>query len=92
MQPRKSFQASGKAAEFKKIAASESFEVACEYAFLQLASEMPPTTTPSLPTDPYVAIDANGQMHGAARVLEILRTIADPVKEPELLKRDSLHY
>ena len=80
------------AADWKKIAAHESFEPACVHAMMQLASEMAPTTHPSLPTDPYVAIDANGQMHGAARVLEILHTLAEPVTQPAPMKRESLHY
>lgn len=90
--PRESFALTGMAADWKKIAAHESFEPACVHAMMQLASEMAPTTHPSLPTDPYVAIDANGQMHGAARVLEILHTIAEPVTQPAPTKRETLHY
>jgi len=90
--PRESFQVSGKAAEFRRCVGNEAFEPACEYALLQLQSEMTHNCQPSLPTDPYVGLDANAQMHGARRVLEILHTIADPVKPPITPKRDSLNY
>jgi hypothetical protein len=90
--PRESFQVSGKAAEFRRCVGNEAFEPACEYALLQLATEMPHNCHPSLPTDPYVGLDANAQMHGARRVLEILQTIADPIKPPTDEKRNTLNY
>ena len=89
---KESFLLTGMAADWKKVASHESFEPACIHAMMQLASEMAATTHPSLPTDPYVAIDANGQMHGAARVLEILHTLAEPVTQSAPTKRESLHY
>ena len=90
--PRESFRVSGHAGAFSKLAASESFDPACDYAFLQLVSEMPPNTHPSLPTDPYVGFDANAQIQGARRVLSILRTIHKPVEQPKPAKKDTLHY
>lgn len=90
--PRESFLLTGKAAEFKRVVASESFETACDYALLHLLSQMPPNTMPGLPTDPYVGLDANAQMNGARRVIEILKSLAEPVKEPKPIKRDQLHY
>lgn len=89
---KESFLLTGKAPDWKKVVASDAFEPACLHAMLQLASEMSPTTHPSLPTDPYVAIDANGQMHGAARVLEILHTIAEPITPTTTPKKEKLHY
>lgn len=90
--PRESFLLSGKAGDFKKVAATEAFEVACDYALLQLQSDMLPNRLPGLPIDPCAGLDANAQMQGAARVLDILKTIAEPSKPPEALKRESLHY
>jgi hypothetical protein len=90
--PRESFQTSGKAAEFRRCAGNEAFEPACEYALLQLVSEMQPNRQPSLPIDPYAGLDANAQIHGARRVLEILQTIADPIKLPQPENRNSLNY
>lgn len=90
--PKESFLLSGKADEFKKILATESFEVACDYALLQLVSDLPPNTTPSLPTDPYIGIDANAQLFGAKRVLAILQSLAEPVPTKKTDKRDTLNY
>lgn len=89
---RESFLITGKAAEFRKLVASDAFEPACAHALLQLASEMLPNRLPGLPIDPCSGLDANAQMQGAARVLEILRTIAEPAVEPEPTKHESLHY
>ena len=89
---RESFLLTGKAAEFKKIVASDSFEPACNHALLQLQSEMIPNRLPGLPIDPCAGLDANAQMQGAVRVLEILRTIAEPITPPAPIKRESLHY
>ncbi len=91
--PRESFQLTGKAPEWAKVVASvPGFETACDYALLQLQSEMTPTTIPGSPTDPYHAIDANSQMWGARRVLAILKTLHEPVKQATPPKRESLHY
>lgn len=91
--PREHFQLSGKSPAWQKVIASvPEFEVACDYALLQLQSEMVPTTISGAPTDPYHAIDANSQMWGARRVIEILRTLHEPVKPPTQPKRETLHY
>ncbi len=91
--PRESFHLTGKASTWGKTMASfPEFETACDYALLQLQSEMVPTAIPGAPTDPYHAIDANSQMWGARRVIEILRTLHDPTKSPTPTKRESLHY
>jgi hypothetical protein len=91
--PRESFQLSGKAEEWKKVVESvPALQTACDYALLELQSQMPPNTTPSLPTDPYVGLDANAQMWGARRVIEILKTIAEPVTQPEPVKPRTLYH
>ena len=90
--PRESFILSGKAAAFKAVVATDYFEIACDYAMLQLLSEQQQNVLPGRPVDPYVGLDANAQMKGAARVLEILKTLHEPVKPPTQEKRPSLNY
>lgn len=90
--PRESFLLTGKAPAWKGIVASDTFELACGYALLQLVSEMVPNRQPGLPIDPCAGLDANAQMQGAARVLDILHTISEPVTQPAPTKRESLHY
>ena len=89
---RESFLLTGKAADWKQIVASPAFEPACLHALAQLQSDMLPNRLPGLPIDPCAGLDANAQMQGAARVLDILRTIAEPITEPTTPKRESLHY
>lgn len=90
--PKKRFQVSGSIGGFSKMVATMEFETACDYALLQLSHELSPNITPNLPTDPYVGIDANAQRHGAFRVIEILKHLADPEKEPTQLKTERLNY
>ena len=90
--PKERFLVSGRAAEFKKLVAAESFDVACDYAMIQLLDEMAPNILPGKPADPYIGLDANSQMQGATRFVQILKTLADPIEQPEKSKRDTLHY
>lgn len=90
--PKESFILSGKAQAFKQFVATVEFDVACDYALLQLLSEQRQNILPGQPADPYVGLDANAQMKGAARVLEILRTIHEPEKPPAQEKRPTLKY
>ena len=90
--PKESFLLTGKAPTWKNLVASDAFEPACVHALLQLQSEMVPNRLPGLPIDPCAGLDANAQMQGAARVLEILHTLAEPVTQPAPTKRESLHY
>jgi hypothetical protein len=53
---------------------------------------MVPNRLPGVPIDPCAGLDANAQMQGAARVLDILKTIAEPVTQPAPTKRETLHY
>ena len=92
MTPREKFQVSPYAKDFAALAVKESFEPACDYALLQLQSEMPGNTHPSLPTDPYVGLDANAQMQGAMRVLDILKTIYQKQEPPKPIARQTLKY
>lgn len=86
------FLQSGQAKAWAAVVGSESFETACEYALLQLLSEMTPNVEPGKAADAYAGMDANAQMHGAARVLAILSTIANPIESPKKTARETLHY
>ena len=90
--PRESFLLTGKADAIKKIVVTEGFDTACDYALLQLQFEMLPNRLPGLPIDPCAGLDANAQMQGAGRVIEILKTLAEPVPVPKPVKKESLHY
>ena len=81
--PHESFLLSGKAPAWAKVVAGvPELETACDYALLEMASEI---NDPMNPT-------GLAQIVGARRVLEILKTIAEPVKPPTTAKRESLHY
>lgn len=90
--PKESFLTSGHSAAFSKVVSTECFEVACNYALLELSYWLPPTTTPGIPTDPYIAIDANSQLFGAKKVIAILQSLSDPIKTETSTKKDTLNY
>jgi hypothetical protein len=90
--PKESFLLTGKAETWKKIVESDAFEPACLHALMALQSEMVPNRLPGVPIDPCSGLDANAQMQGAARVLDILKTLTEPVTPPAPTKRETLHY
>ena len=90
--PRESFLLTGKAPKWKEIVANDAFEPACLHALAQLQSDMLPNRLPGLPIDPCAGLDANAQMQGAARVLDILLTIAEPEISPVTKKRDTIYH
>lgn len=90
--PKDRFIASGHAANFAKLAASESFEPACDYALSQLCSELPVNCQPGMPPDALLGFDANAQRVGASRVLEILKHLHEPPKPPTTPKTPKLNY
>jgi hypothetical protein len=90
--PRESFLLTGKVKEFERLISSDAFETACDYALLQLQSEMPPNKFPGMPIDPCLGLDVNAQIHGAIRVIEILKTLHEPVKPPTPTKKETLKY
>lgn len=90
--PKEMFLTSGHAKAFAAAAVTEAFEVACLHAQAQLRAELPPNIPPGMATDVMVGFDANAQMVGAARVLEILQHLAEPIPEPKEPKKDTLNY
>ena len=90
--PKGTFLVSGNAEQWKKIVAIPAFEMACDYALLELQHHMLPNQLPGKPIDPYLGMDANAQMQGAARVLEILKTLAQPSEEKKSPSREKLSY
>jgi hypothetical protein len=65
-----------------KITASEPFLVACDYALLMHAKEI------DNPLDP----TGLAQIIGARRVLEILKTIGEPIKDTKPARSPGLNY
>lgn len=90
--PKERFLASSHAAAFTKLVASESFEAACDYAFLQFCDGLPVNCQPGSETDALLGLDANAQRVGASRVLEILKHLAEPIKPPSTPTTPKLHY
>jgi hypothetical protein len=70
----------------EKITMTESFQAACDYSLLALLEEMPEAA------DPSKGWDSHSQMIGARRVLDILKTIHQPIKPPKPLKPETLNY
>lgn len=93
MTPRDSFLRLPQAKEWQRILAdAPAVEIACEFALLQLQSEMPPSILPDRQADPFIGFDANSQMQGAMRVLRILKTLCEPQGPPTQPKRNTLNY
>lgn len=90
--PKETFLKSGHREKLAELVASDAFNAACDYALLEMQSLMPPTVTPGLPTDGMVAADANSQMWGARRVIQLLKTLADPIQAPEPSKQKTLYH
>lgn len=79
---RETFLTSGHCAEMSKIAATDAFHVACDYALLAFGEELPN------PLDP----TAQAQIVGARRVLDILKSIHEKQEPPKPAKTASLNY
>lgn len=90
--PKERFLVSGVSKQFSALVAAPAFEIGCDYALLQFMSELPPNRLPNLPIDPCTGLDANAQLAGARRFIDILKTLHEPVKEPTPVKQERLHY
>lgn len=77
------FLASGAKQDFEKIVALPAFSVACDYALLILTDELPQTLSPNLMVDPTVSVNANSQLQGAKRMIEILSHLHEPIEPPK---------
>lgn len=80
--PRTTFATSIHRADMEKMSATEAFLVACDYSLLIFAENQ---------TDP-MSVVAGAQMIAARQVLEILKTIGNPAKEPKPTKPHGLDY
>ena len=80
--PAQTFKTSAHREPMEKIAMTEPFLVACDYALIMYAEEM------NTPMDPV----GLAQIIGARRVLEILKTIGDPIKPEQPKKPQGLNY
>ena len=72
--PRERFLETKFAKSHADLAVSDGFQLACEYATLQFISEQPSANEPTKHWD------AHAQLVGARKILEILKTLADPVE------------
>lgn len=80
--PRETFATSAHREAMQKITMAEPFLVGCDYALLALGEELTNALDPT----------AQAQIVGARRVLDILKTIGEPIKPPEERKRHGLNY
>lgn len=84
--PRDRFLESKFAKAHADLAVSDPFVTACEYAVLQFIHEQPGTT------DATKHWDSHAQLVGARKVLDILKTLADPVAPPKTPVQEGLNY
>jgi hypothetical protein len=80
--PYQTFKTSANREPMDKIAATEPFLVACDYSLLILIDE---SNDPLSPT-------GLAQIIGARRVLEILKTIGEPIKDTKPSRPPGLNY
>ena len=80
--PRQTFATSTSREPMDKIAATEPFLVACDYSLLILLEEVPDPLNPT----------GLAQIIGARRVLEILKTIGEPIKDTKPARPPGLNY
>lgn len=78
--------------EWQKVLASPLFDAACDAAMLTLANEVPHTKTPGMPIDAIASVHQDGQLTGARRLLEILRTLHVPEEAPQPRPLRKLNY
>lgn len=71
---------------FEKIVDTEYFQAACDYALLILSDQLPDAS------DPAKGWDSWSQLSGAKRLLSILKTIHEPIKEHRESRLPSLNY
>ncbi len=90
--PKERFLVSGVSKQFSALVAAPAFEIGCDYALLQFMSELPPNKSPGMAIDPCTGLDANAQVQGARRLIDILKTLHEPIKEPTPIKQEHLHY
>lgn len=84
--PKDSFLSSPHRREWDEIMGKDSFHFACDYALLVLEDSLPLRATPN------EAADCHQQMIGARKVLDILKTLSEPVTKPKPFNPPSLNY
>ena len=80
--PKETFATSVHREAMQKITMAEPFLIGCDYALLVLGEQL----------DNAMDMTAQAQLVGARRVLDILKTIGEPIKPPEERKRHGLNY
>lgn len=84
--PRDRFQETKHAKSHADLAVSDGFQSACEYAILQFVAEQPNANEPTKHWD------AHAQLIGARRILDILKTLADPVEPAKKPFPEGINY
>ena len=82
IRPDHTFKTSPLREPMDKISQSEAFLVACDYSLLILLEEHPDPLNPT----------GLAQIVGARRVLEILKTIGEPIKDTKPARLPGLNY
>jgi hypothetical protein len=80
--PAYTFKTSGNREPMNLLSGTEPFLVACDYALLILLEEVPDPMNPT----------GLAQIIGARRVLEILKTIGEPIKDTKPARPPGLNY
>lgn len=82
--PKETFIDTPHRSKHAEMVATDSFNVACDYALLQMQAEMS--------DDPQKGFESHFQMLGAQRFIRTLKTIHETAKEPTQPQRKTLNY
>ena len=82
--PKETFLNSVYRQPFENITASPAFQCACDYALLELLTQLPPTVDP--------LCDNHSQMVGARKVIDILQNLHKLEPEGKPVTSASLNY
>lgn len=82
--PKEKFIETAHRLKHAETVATDAFQVACDYALLQMQAEMS--------DDPQKGFESHFQMLGAQRFIKTLKTIHEPAKEPVQPVRKTLNY
>lgn len=84
--PKDSFISSPHKKDWDQITGTDAFHFACDYALLVMEDGFPMRAAPN------DAADAHQQMIGARKVLDILKTLPEPVSKSKPFNPPTLNY
>jgi len=82
--PREKFITSPARLQWEQVTMSEPFQLACDYALLQMQTEMPAAQETSF--------QSHQQMVGAQTLIRILKTIHEVKEKPQTKTQQGLNY